>query len=215
MQFPPAPGYRVPVGLLHCPTSGVTMRATACLLLLCFQLHPVVTAAAQIAPRPSVPTTSEPAVPMHPAPWSWQSGCQPDAAATTSALQLLGGLRTGAVAGAGTVFGAFLLDAAINADRPRFTLVGLALAYPAYVAGSAWGVYRIGGSRGREGGFWPTLLGSALGFGSPGATIAYHLSDPTRHAAQECAPAPAPLPAPAPGDTVRLENGLLPLQPAF
>lgn len=66
-----------------------------------------------------------------------------------------------------------------NTDLDRVISI---VAYPSYVLGSAAGVYWVGQARAHEGRFLPTLLGSALGFGAPGAIVGYHLSDPSRRA---------------------------------
>ena len=68
------------------------------------------------------------------------------------------------------------------------------LAYPSYVLGSAAGVYWVGGAREHRGRFLPTLLGSAIGMGAPGALIGYHLSHSREMAKDTTCAAPAEAP---------------------
>lgn len=123
--------------------------------------------------------------------------------ATTSLIQLAGGTAAGVVTVTATTLVlalAGLWRYAATDGRGHQSYFGAIqwVAYPSYVLGSAVGVQWIGEARGYEGHFWPTLAGSALGFGAPGATLAYHVFDPSRRAPRDACAAPSPEPPPAP-----------------
>lgn len=111
--------------------------------------------------------------------------CAPRNRVTSGALQLGAGVGGGLAATLISAAGILLFASGryIGSDGERNTDLNRLIsfvAYPSYVLGSAGGVYWMGRKREHQGRFWPTLAGSAIGFGAPGATAAYHLFDPSR-----------------------------------
>jgi hypothetical protein len=107
--------------------------------------------------------------------------CPAGSRGRTVMVQLGGGLAAGTLAVMGSKGALMLIESVIavasgneNTDLGRVTWLTM---YPTYVLGSAVAVHWIGRGRGYGGRLFPTLLGSALGLGSPGATLVYHLSD--------------------------------------
>lgn len=162
------------------------MRTATCLLLFVLAVAPPLHAQSLAA------ADGPPAVPDRPGSLLEDLSCPRPSSMATGAIQVILGFGTGTAAILSGVMGAFMLEGMLGAHDLNLTRAAWDLGYVSYVLGSTAGVYGVGNARGHEGRFWPTLLGSALGFGAPGATVAYHLSDPTRRA---CA-LPAPLSAP-------------------
>ena len=125
--------------------------------------------------------------------------CDAPGRGTTAALQVgagVGGGLAGILLGTVAVLGIATVryigtEGGGSTDLDRLVTY---VAYPSYALGSAAGVYWTGDARGLEGRFVPTLLGSAVGFGAPGATLAYHLSDPSRRGPGTGCPAEAVAP---------------------
>lgn len=167
-------------------------------------VSPLAATSARWRTSPLLPHPAPPLTPSH------IRSCRLPSRTSTVLLQAGGGLGggfLGTMAAAVTVLvlGSGRYVSSVTGRSTDLDALIDILAYPSYVVGSAVGVHWVGRARDHRGRFLPTLLGSALGLGAPGAVLGYHLSH-SREMAKDAACAAPAEPATGPGLEVAPEE---------